>query len=330
MAYFDCQIVQDGGGAITLIVTCDPVFAGLTISATDGETTLTETCPSSSPYTIEFKIPNMGEWTVSATYSGHTFSESILIADYEIELSACTEVTVDLYSAANDTVTFTDLNGAQTVVTDSSGKAENVPIKVYTDSPNITFTSSVAKDAPNADGSTYYSKTIVIKDDMDEIFVMPDGLVLYWYGYKKGDFNGYAYMASGDWGAVTPSVTKGTNGISMSVVSNGGNRAAILANPSQQIDASKYTSMKAFFSTITMNGSDSGYNTNMAMVLAKAVQNNYSFWKSETKLSNQVKTNYLSTLDISTVSNYGYYLIRATNFRYQGDCVFNMSAAWVE
>lgn len=80
MAYFDCQIVQ-GGGGIILVVTCDSFYAGATITATDGETTLQATCPSSSPYTVEFKIPNSGSWTISGTASGQTGSITVVIPD---------------------------------------------------------------------------------------------------------------------------------------------------------------------------------------------------------------------------------------------------------
>lgn len=80
MAYFDCQIVQ-GGGGIILTVTCDSVYAGTTITATDGETTLTATCPSSSPYTVEFKIPNSGSWTISGIASGETGTTTVIIPD---------------------------------------------------------------------------------------------------------------------------------------------------------------------------------------------------------------------------------------------------------
>lgn len=80
MAYFDCQIVQ-GGGGIILVVTCDPFYAGATITATDGETTLQATCPSSSPYTVEFKIPNSGSWTISGTASGETGTVIVVVPD---------------------------------------------------------------------------------------------------------------------------------------------------------------------------------------------------------------------------------------------------------
>lgn len=82
-----------GGGAeaIPLIVTCSDSFAGSTITASDGTSTLTETCPSSSPYEVTFILPNDGSWTISGTASGQTFTTSILIEPYETTLDAIPE-----------------------------------------------------------------------------------------------------------------------------------------------------------------------------------------------------------------------------------------------
>ena len=91
MAYFDC-IFSGGssGGGYTLTVTCDAAFAGTTITCTDGVTTLTQTCPSSSPYEVVFEIPNGGEWTISGIISGQTYSVSIDIPD-SLELHSVPE-----------------------------------------------------------------------------------------------------------------------------------------------------------------------------------------------------------------------------------------------
>lgn len=72
---FKCTLAS--AGALILTVTCDSAFAGQTITCTDGTTTLTQICPSTSPYTVEFRIPNSGTWTIS---SG-TDSTSVVIPD---------------------------------------------------------------------------------------------------------------------------------------------------------------------------------------------------------------------------------------------------------
>lgn len=93
MAYFEC-IVGNGGSSgtgIPLTVNCDANFAGTTISVSDGTTTLTAQCPSSSPYTVEFELPNVGTWTVSGTYSGQTFTSIVTVTAFEANLNATPE-----------------------------------------------------------------------------------------------------------------------------------------------------------------------------------------------------------------------------------------------
>lgn len=73
--------LASGGGALILTVTTDSNFAGKTITCTDGTTTLTQICPSSSPYEVEFKLPNAGQWTISGVISGETCSITVDIPD---------------------------------------------------------------------------------------------------------------------------------------------------------------------------------------------------------------------------------------------------------
>lgn len=88
MAYFDCQIVQGGGGTgADLIVTCSQNFAGATITCTDGVDTLTQQCPSSSPYEVVFESIPTGTWTISGQVSGQTFSTTKTITDFNVGLS---------------------------------------------------------------------------------------------------------------------------------------------------------------------------------------------------------------------------------------------------
>lgn len=86
-----------------------------------------------------------------------------------------------VYSAANDTLTFTDRSGTKTVTTNSSGVGyANID---FDNRDAITFTSSVAKDPNNL--SSAYSKTVTMRYGNVEVYVMPDGYVLYWWGYKN-------------------------------------------------------------------------------------------------------------------------------------------------
>jgi hypothetical protein len=91
MAYFHCLIGGgSSGGGYELTVTCDDDFAGTTITCTDGVTTLTQTCPSSSPYEVVFTIPNGGEWTVSGVIGSASYSASVDIPD-SLELHSVPE-----------------------------------------------------------------------------------------------------------------------------------------------------------------------------------------------------------------------------------------------
>lgn len=182
MAWFRCMV--GAGNALELIVTCAAAFAGQTITCTDGTSTLTATCPSSSPYEITFKLPNYGTWTVSGTTGGQTYSESIVVQPYEVELFSQVDITVDVYSAANDTVSYTGLDGqTHTITTDSSGHA-TATITIMSSGSSLTFTSSVAKNPNNL--SNAYSKAITLTSTTTSVYVMPNN-TKYWYGYNNGD-----------------------------------------------------------------------------------------------------------------------------------------------
>lgn len=95
--------VLAGGGSgngVSLVVSCDSAFAGKTITCTDGTTTLTETCPSTSPYTVEFKGIPAGTWTVSGTVDGETVSESITVSDYAVTLNILSNIYKTNYDTA--------------------------------------------------------------------------------------------------------------------------------------------------------------------------------------------------------------------------------------
>lgn len=123
------------------------------------------------------------------------------------------ESNIDIYSAANDTITITPQGGGAslTVVTDSAGHGtiarSNLPAGTY------TFTSSVAKDPNNL--SNDYSKTITVDGDEIELCVMPDNTI-YWWGYIDAEASGF----SRGFGANTSSImTLDTNKIRLKTVS---------------------------------------------------------------------------------------------------------------
>ena len=122
---------------------------------------------------------------------------------------------IDVYSAASDndihymsgstpvTVASTDPNGKGSV---SRSLLPNGDYDLY---------SSVAMD-PNGDLSTeYYHKKVKVTNSTIEIMLMPDGDILYWYGYKSDELehcssgNGWTTSISG--ASVSDTTTDTTN-----------------------------------------------------------------------------------------------------------------------
>ena len=86
MAYFRCIAGQSGNKA-TITVVGSSVLAGLSVTCSDGVTTLTKTFPSSSPYDVVFDVPDAGTWTVSVTVSGTTYTDTVeVVFDYSVDI----------------------------------------------------------------------------------------------------------------------------------------------------------------------------------------------------------------------------------------------------
>ena len=111
--------------------------------------------------------------------------------------------TITVYSAANDTISFTDAVGSKTVTTDASGQG-SVSIS-FIPNQNITFASSVANDP--SDISVYYRKTVTVTDSTTSVKVMPDG-ALYWYGCLP---NAETMNATNGWGITDSSYPTSTH-----------------------------------------------------------------------------------------------------------------------
>lgn len=176
MADFSADIlsISTGGGA-TITVTYSSQFYNKTMTCTKGTKTYTKTTTSSG--STVFDVDESGTWTITCDGTSRTVD---VVLEYTTQMAITKTITV--YSAASDTVSFTDMTGAKTVTTDSSGEG-SVDITFIPPSANITFTSSVAKNPD--DLSQAYSKSIMLTVNTTSIYVMPDN-TLYWWGYNNG------------------------------------------------------------------------------------------------------------------------------------------------
>ena len=183
----------------------------------DGQTTQYAT---SSPYT--FNVHSTGLWTIDAELSGETFSTDVNITTdgqtESIDLESF-PITLTVYSGASDTVYYypnndTSESPVTLCTTDSSGEGTGtIPISVFGGS-SITLYSSVAKDV--ATGTNDFSKAFTLTTSSDEVYLMPDGEVLYWYGYKGNYTFTYSDYGTGLSGST---YTENTNNIQLTSTS---------------------------------------------------------------------------------------------------------------
>lgn len=108
-----------------------------------------------------------------------------------------TDVTLTIYSAVEDLISFTDAAG----ITHTEQLAENQSSKSITfkinptGSTSITFTSSVAKNPDNL--SNPYSTTVSINSSTTEVYLMPNDNVLYWWGYIGEELTSSGWVYGG-------------------------------------------------------------------------------------------------------------------------------------
>lgn len=210
---FKCVLASGSGSGATITVSYSSDFYNKTITCSDGTTTLTDTTTSSGSTT--FNVADEGTWTI--TCNGVTTTVDVVL-NYTKALAITKTITV--YSAASDTLSFTDFAGSKTVTTDTSGTG-TVSI-TYIPNQTITFTSSVAKEPTSL--STDYSKTVTMLEATTEVYVMPDN-ALYWYGYKSSNLE---VMSSGNgWsrsGFTFSNPTDGTNKYTCTTTSSQGSK----------------------------------------------------------------------------------------------------------
>lgn len=103
------------------------------------------------------------------------------------------EIKLTIEGAKEDTITITNGSWSETVVFGTGKVSEEVSLIIPPEliGTDFIFTSSIAKDTTS--GTSNYSKTVLITRSTKSVKVMPEGLVLYWYGNKCEDVTG-GYM----------------------------------------------------------------------------------------------------------------------------------------
>lgn len=269
----------------TINLTFDNEFRGLTVTCANGGTVISKTAPISGN-TMAFYPPSTGEWTISSTYSGVPYSTSATVVSLSTAVSAILQtnatVTVTLYSAVEDTVSFTDSVGAKTVTFESGQSSKSVSIVIPPSGMSITFTSSVAKNPD--DLSQYYSNTVSITNETTEVKVMHDN-VLYWWGYENGIEDG---TTANGWSSTytMQAPTHNTNSISLASSSN----VVCGIGSSNRLDATNlniiakgvtiqtnYGSITAESSKTVALSSPEFITSNELTKYTKALGNNYAF-----------------------------------------------------
>ena len=301
----------------------------VTIYKVDGQTETavgTETLSSTGQtYTATYTIHESGIYRVKATVSGTTYTSG----DAEFTASGQTKsvtinstltVTVTLYGATEDIISYTDYNGQQ-VQQFASGESSksNVSITVDPDSPTVTFTSGVAKDPSNL--SNDYSKTVTITSGMTEIYVMPEGTVLYWYGYGTVTFTGKNIQMTGYNGSVvTPIINYSTNKIYTSQTS-GYNSTMSLPNTNI---LSSYTSLHAVANMMNTNASSNlflGINANASISSDK-----YTYMGANANISGTDDVRHMIKNDLQSISAAG----TRTVFLFMNYRNINLYALWFD
>lgn len=235
--------------ATLAITTSSSSLYGKTITIKKGSTVVGTTAFSAQG-SASYTVHETGTYTCECEgYSGSATVSAETTYNVTINTVETYHLTVDIYSAASDTLSYTDDNGAQTVTTDSTGKATGVSITITQPSvgvdPTITFTSSVAKDPDNL--SNDYSKSVTVTDGTSEIYVMPDN-ALYWWGYR-GNIEDVTTANGWSDSRTLVSPTYSTN----SVVTSSGSNSTCYVGSKNKITASKA------YAIGTNTGTDASY-----------------------------------------------------------------------
>ena len=126
---------------------------------------------------------------------------------------------IDIYSAAGDEIYYLDDDDEKIVVcaTDNSGygviPADTLKVKDY------TLYSSIAKNPDDLE--EYFSRSFTLTEDTDNIMLMPEGIVVYWYGYNSQDYTLSYHSSIYTYQRSTGNLISNKNSLSGILYSNG-------------------------------------------------------------------------------------------------------------
>ena len=277
--------------AILNISTSASSLYGKTITIKKGSTTVGTTAFSAQG-SASYTVHETGTYTCECEgYSGSATVSAETTYNVTINTVETFTVTVDIYSAASDTLSYTDDNGAQTVTTDATGKATGVSITITEQTPGhaeITFTSSVAKDPTNL--SNDYSKSVTLTSGTTEIYVMPDN-ALYWYGCNDNAPLGGMMRGFENQGAHW---TFNTNNVSISSAWQASIINKVAINYSEYAHYNVYCDVNA----------TGALGLTMGSVAQSASTSNQEFYNRKNQYSSVSNT--VLTQSITTTSDYGF------------------------
>lgn len=116
-----------------------------------------------------------------------------------------TSVSVSVYGAANEMVTFTSVSGTIfSVSTDSTGYGGILDIPVGSYTINGSYSG--------------YAKNILVDITTTEVYAMPNGTIVYWYGYAPYEPVGKAYAPNKTYFNPQPGIT--SNRKALTIVKN--------------------------------------------------------------------------------------------------------------
>lgn len=163
----------------------------------------------------------------------------------------------NVFSAANDTITYNDgTNTGLFAITNDVGEAF-VDMSQFL-GKTLTLTSSVALDPANL--SNYFSKSnVAITTLGDKVYLMPNGNILYWYGYVTNiGVNGYTYNNSAS-AKPNPNINSITTNKATS------SSDCTVYGTIAPVDVTSYSNIKVIYKGVTSAGGDYGlwgYSTN--------------------------------------------------------------------